>query len=55
MVDKAVDFTSIDDTVSEAAGIDLTDDHIFSSKHELGKSGIETHRFNQSSAVNNND
>ena len=52
---KLDDFTSIDDTVAQAAGTDLTDEQIFSSKHELGKSGIETHRFNQDSAVHNNE
>ena len=51
---KLDDFTSIDDTVAEAAGIDLADDHIFSSKHELTKLGMETPRFNQDSTVNNN-
>ena len=48
------DFITIEDAVAECTGINVNDEGLYQSKHNLSDKGIEVRRFNEDKLVNNN-
>ena len=48
------DCITIEDAVAECTGINVNDEGLYQSKHNLSDKGIEVRRFNEDKLVNNN-